>query len=169
MEVGHWEHSYAFAVVLRITEEHSLTEFSKSTTLAQQGYQNAERGNAISHPQCSLCMWYLCCHQYNLCASVFSPLCAARFFPFFILGYISQCMCVSPLLLPADAHIQITPRDRSWTVFGHRRRRLSTHERGGVSCICSTGCRQRSKINPQTRTRTPQLCTTFFDARSNKL
>lgn len=47
---------------------------------------------------------------------------------------------LAPLLLshvslsrPADTHIQIAPWDGSWTVFGHRRRRVSTHERGGLS------------------------------------
>lgn len=77
MEACHWEHSYAFADkgcgTMHYWRTQSLTEFSESTTLAQQEYRNAARGNAISHPQCNLCMWYLYCHQYNLYASVFPP------------------------------------------------------------------------------------------------
>lgn len=50
------------------------------------------------------------------------------------------------LLSPADAHIQAAAGDRSWTVFGHRGRRLSAGERGRVSCLGSAGRRRRSEI-----------------------
>lgn len=72
---------------------------------------------------------YMCCHKYMLC---FPLPCAANFSP--------------RLLSPADAHIQATPGDRSWTVFGHRGRRLSAGERAGVSCLGSAGRRRRSEI-----------------------
>lgn len=40
------------------------------------------------------------------------------------------CLCH-----PADTHIQTAAWDGSWTVFGHRRRRVSPHGRSGLICV----------------------------------
>ena len=66
------------------------------------------------------------------------------------------CVCVCCLLSPADTYIQITTRYCSWTVFGHRGRRVSTDGRSGVSCVHPPSglLQQYSITNPHTYTHT---------------
>lgn len=64
---------------------------------------------------------YMRRHKYVLCFPPTLPIS----YPFLM-----HLFPTPRLLSPADAHIQAAAGDRSWTVFGHRGRRLSAGERG---------------------------------------